>query len=195
MKIHDELTADHFVAGKLEESDLRLLGLISNIPYFVRRYFVVELESPEESAFLEFYTRSGFGEMCEEHLIRIPLKCKDSIQRVLFCNFIPDGSVASGELMDFLVDYRDNTWHPIDASNEIDMYTSVFGANAENSAIKLMSFEALKSSEFLDFDEDAEKTLAEIKSEDEKRRKIELESYLQSTKAAYESVDVSFLDG
>jgi hypothetical protein len=194
VKVYDELIADHEVAGKLELRDFNLLQVVSKIPYFIRRYFVVELETPEESAFLEFYTRNGFGEMSDDTVIRIPLSSTDSINRVLFCNFITDGSSAGSEVFEFLIDRSGRGWVEIDRNHEIQYDTTIYGTNPVNSSIKLDTFDFLNKCEFFEIDEDSEKTLAEIKAQEELRKKEATQEYVNSVKSAYEKVDVGFLD-
>lgn len=192
MKIYDELLSDH-VAVNLIDEDRVLIGILGHVPYFVRRYFIVELEAPEEAAFLEFYTRAGFGEMAEDQVIRIELKSKDSLRRVLFCTFIIDGTSACEELLEYLTEYRSFDSCCIEKEHRIELDTTVFGSTAENSAIKLITHEFLLAHNFLELGDDAMKTREEVRLEDEARRRSELEQYLGNRKSAYENLNVDFL--
>ena len=192
MKIYDELLSDH-VAVNLIDEDRVLIGILNNVPYFVRRFFIVELEAPEEAAFLEFYTRAGFGEMAEDHVVRISLKSKDSIQRVAICSFIMDGTSICEELLEFLLEYRSFDFTSIEKEHRIEYDSTVYGSTAENSAIKLITHDFLINHNFLELGEDALKTREEVRIEDESRKRAELEQYLGNRKSVYENIDVDFL--
>lgn len=192
MKIYDELLSDH-VAVNLIDEDRLLIGILGKIPYFIRRYFIVELESPEETAFLEFFTRAGFGEMAEDRVIRIELKSKDAVKRVVFCSFIVDGSVVCEELLNYLEEYRSFDSSSVENQHMIEYGTTVFGQTVENSSIKLLTHEFLLSHNFLELNEDSLKTHQELKLEDEARKKAELDQYLTNRKSTYENIDVDFL--
>lgn len=192
MKIYDELLSDH-VAVNLIDEDRLLIGILGKISYFVRRYFIVELESPEEIAFLEFFTRAGFGEMAEDRVIRIELKSKDAVKRVVFCSFIVDGSVVCEELLNYLEEYRSFDSSSVENQHMIEYDTTVFGQTAENSSIKLLTHEFLLSHNFLELNEDSLKIHQELKLEDEARKKAELDQYLTNRKSTYENIDVDFL--
>lgn len=121
MKIYDEISIADL---ELNQEDKKLVVLLLQTNYFVRRFFVVYFEGNEDSAFLEFYTRVGFGEFCDCHLLRIPLSSGNG---VILCNYMRDGSDEGDIYLDYLDDLSKRKWPKSPDGYEIDIETTLNG--------------------------------------------------------------------
>lgn len=187
MRITADFDVDYNV---LPERDLKLVKFLSGIPYFVRRFFVVTLETEAEGAFLELYTAAGFGEYCEGRLIRLKMsEWGDGITRVILCNYIGDGSSLSDQVIEYLEQFE---WSRKETDNplvEINLFETAFNGVGEDCSLHLNTINYLETCE-LDFDVEAVKmTHVEIMKQEEEYKK----EYVREIHRKYEDIEVDFL--
>lgn len=190
MKIFDEVQSGLVV--KLSDRDRYLVTILDGIPFFVRRYFIVEFENLMEESFLDFYTSDGFGEHCNDaELVRIPLEKVDGISRVLFCNvMIYEGAY---EIIDFIREYNKTEWYS-DCNNPdttITLYETVYGKNEENSDIKVKTFEFLRRNKFIETASD--ELLEKLRKEESERKEVDDKKFYSDITEKYREIDVAFL--
>lgn len=191
MKIYDECMLEQV---SLSPDDTKLVKLLYGVRFFVRRFFVVIFESDLDSSFLEFYTRAGFGEMCESHLIRIPLERWNDMNGVILCNYVPDYTDASDELFEYLTNL-DRKWPKFDKDFDIHMDYTAYGESEKTPELRLLAIRTLNSSGLVEFDEDAmSKEKARQDEIDAANRLEATKEYSAKIKDDYSKVDVSFLD-
>jgi hypothetical protein len=188
VRIIPDFDVDHTT---LCDSDLKLFRFLSHIPYFVRRFFIIEFDSEFEYEFIEFYTRIGFGEYTEARLIKCKLESSGGLDRIVICNFVDDSSDLSDEVAEYLEKFEWNPKKQDNPLNVIELYDTVFGQNDDNSAIKVTTLNELKNYNF-DTEEDQAKIKAELLTLEQKRLK-ENKAYLDEAKVGYDSLTVDFL--
>lgn len=187
MRITADFNVDYNV---LPEPDLKLVRFLSRIPYFVRRFFIVTLETEAEEAFLEFYTAAGFGEYCEGYLIRLKMSdWGDGITRVILCNYIGDCSSLADQITEYLEQFewsRKKTDNPL---FEIDLFETAFDHVEKDSDIYLNTVSYIKTCG-IDFDVEAVKMTPVdfIKQEEEYKKE-----YVKEIHRKYEDIEVDFL--
>lgn len=186
MKITEDFNVEYRV---LPEEDLRLITFLSKIPYFVRRFFIVKLETAEEEAFLEFYTAAGFGEYCEGNLYRLRMSgYTDGITRVILCNYIGDGSILSDQIREYLEQFewtRKKTDNPLIEIDLFEASPTTLGRDElyQNTVNYLENCG-------IDFDTEAVKeTQAEVVKREEEYKK----EYVREIHRNYNDLDLSFL--
>lgn len=166
----------------------RMLDVLRNVPFFIRRYFVIEY-TPNEEAILEHFTKDTISEHLDISLQLYSLRNNKDSNEIIMCFWHFDVRDGHEEEYDALEAFLDRRRCVLRESIDYDIDINFTNMElAEASSVKYIEDELLPE---VNRELDAKIKADEVRLAIEKSRS-DLEYLVEGTKA-YEAIDVDFL--